>query len=162
MSDRLYELYGRMISLSAPVIAVVEWAAVGGGAQLAIAADLRFGTSAARFRFPGPGHGLAIGAWALSSLVGRGRAGDLCLTMREVEAEEALAIGLLDRLGEDARDAALNLAGRLAALDADAVARIKHIVVDAAGLNSALAEEREGNREWSGSVARLLALRDRG
>jgi enoyl-CoA hydratase len=156
VSDQLYELYGQILRLPAPVIAAVGGPAVGGGAQLAIAADLRVGSPAARFRFAGPGHGLAVGAWGLPSLVGRGRAIDLCLSMRTVPGEEAHAIGLLDRLEDDPRAAALALAEQLAALDADAVARVKAIAHEASGLLAALALEQEGNRGWSGSIEGLL------
>jgi enoyl-CoA hydratase/carnithine racemase len=156
VSDLLYELYGQIVRLSAPVIAAVDGPAVGGGAQLAIAADLRIGSPAARFRFAGPGHGLAVGAWGLPSLVGRGRAMDLCLSMRTVAGEEAHAIGLLDRLEDDPRAAALALAGEIAALRGDAVSRVKAIAREATGLLDALRLEREGNRRWSGSIEGLV------
>jgi enoyl-CoA hydratase len=153
LSDRLYELYERMLGSSAPIVAAVEGPAVGGGAQLAIASDLRVGGPAASFRFVGPGHGLAIGSWGLPSLVGRGRAADLCLTMRPVAAEEALRIGLLDRLEDDPRGVALELAARLARADAPATARVKSVVRTAARTLPALREEREANRAaWSGAV----------
>ena len=74
-------------------------------------------------RFVGPGHGLAVGAWALPSLVGRGRALDLCLTMRcGRRARRRCAIGLVDRVADDADAAALALAAEIAALDPAAVA----------------------------------------
>ena len=156
VSDLLYELYGTMLATPAPIVAAVEGPAVGGGAQLALASDIRIGGPGARLRFVGPGHGLAIGAWGLPSLVGRGRALELCLTMRALEAKEAHALGLLDRLAENAREAALDLASEVGQLDADAVARIKSIVRTASGVLEALAEEREGNRaSWTGSVAGL-------
>jgi enoyl-CoA hydratase/carnithine racemase len=152
LSDELYELYEQIIDLDVPVIAAVDGIAVGGGAQIAAAADLRIGGPAAAFRFAGPGHGLAVGAWALPSLVGRGRAIDLCLSMRPIGAEEALAIGLLDRLADDGGAAAIELAGQLAELDAGAAGRVKRIVRDGCGLRTALLDERGGNASWSGAI----------
>jgi enoyl-CoA hydratase/carnithine racemase len=159
VSDLLYELYGHILALPAPVIVALDGPAVGGGAQLAIAGDLRIGSPSASFRFAGAGHGLAVGAWGLPSLVGRGRAMDLCLSMRKVNADQALAMGLLDRLENDPKAAALALAAQLVELDAQAVARLKRVVRDADGLPAALAHEREENRDWSGSVARLVSER---
>ncbi|MDN5894376.1 MAG: enoyl-CoA hydratase/isomerase family protein, partial [Nocardioides sp.] len=65
LSDRLYACYERMITRPGPVIAVVEGAAVGGGAQLCAAADIRVASPDARWRWAGPGHGLAVGGWIL-------------------------------------------------------------------------------------------------
>ncbi len=154
VSDRLYELYGRMVTLDVPIVVAAGGHAVGGGAQLMLASDLRVGTPATRVRFAGPGHGLAVGAWGLPSLVGRGRALDLCLTMRPVDAAEALALGLLDRVADDADAVAVELAAALAGLDRGAVQRVKAVVRDSTGLVTALARERAGNRAtWSGSTA---------
>lgn len=156
VSDRLYELYGAMVRLPAPIVAVVEGPAIGGGAQLAIAADLRVAGTAARFRFAGPGHGLAVAAWGLPSLVGRGRAMDLCLTMRAVGADEAFDIGLVDRIEEDPFAVALRLAAAIARLDAGAVRRVKDIVHRASASLDALERERGGNgRTWDGSMTGL-------
>jgi enoyl-CoA hydratase len=153
VSDLLYELYGRMTSCDAIVVAAIDGAAVGGGAQLAIASDLRVASPGARIQVAGPGHGLAVAAWALPSLVGRGRAMDLCLTMRPVGADEALAIGLVDRLVPDAAVGALELAAQLAGLDAAAAARVKRVAWSAAHALDALDAERTGNRAaWSGSM----------
>jgi enoyl-CoA hydratase/carnithine racemase len=155
VSDLLYRLYARMLHSPAPIVAAVGGAAVGGGAQLALACDLRVGGPEARLRFVGPGHGLAIGAWGLPSLVGRGRAADLCLSMRPVDATEALAIGLLDRVDAEPRAAALALAGAIAQLDPGAVSRVKAVVRTASDLLAALEEERAGNlAAWSGAVPR--------
>lgn len=158
VSDLLYALYERMTACNAIVVAALPGPAVGGGAQLAIAADLRVAARAARIQVAGPGHGLAVAAWGLPSLVGRGRAMDLCLTMRAVGAEEALAIGLVDRLADDADEAALVLARELAALDRAAAARVKRVAWDAARAIQALEAERAGNRAtWSGSMERTGA-----
>jgi enoyl-CoA hydratase/carnithine racemase len=153
VSDLLYELYGRMTACDAIVVAALDGPAVGGGAQLAIAADLRVASPGARLQVAGPGHGLAVAAWALPSLVGRGRAMDLCLTMRPVGAEEALRIGLVDRLADDAAAAGLALATELAVLDPAAAARVKRVAWASARALDALDDERAGNRTaWSGSM----------
>lgn len=152
VSDGLYALYRRMIELDAPIVAALGGPAVGGGAQLAIASDLRVTEPGAWIRFVGPGHGLAVGAWGLPALVGRGRAMDLCLTGRRVDAATALAIGLVDRVVDDAVTAALDLAAALAALEPAAVARTKAIVARASAQRDALDLEACGNRPWSGAV----------
>jgi enoyl-CoA hydratase/carnithine racemase len=154
VSDGLYALYRQMIESDAPIIAALGGPAVGGGAQLAIASDLRVVEPGAWIRFVGPGHGLAVGAWGLPSLIGRGRATDLCLTGRRVEAEEALAMGLVDRIAPDAGEAALELAGVLAALDPGAVARAKAVIGRSSARGEALALEADGNRSWSGAAPR--------
>jgi enoyl-CoA hydratase/carnithine racemase len=160
VSDLLYALYERMTASPAIVVAALPGPAVGGGTQLAIAADLRVAAREARLQVAGPGHGLAVAAWGLPSLVGRGRAMDLCLTMRPVAAEEALAIGLVDRVVDDADAASLELAGRLAALDPAAAARVKRVAWGAARALEALEAERAGNRaSWSGSMDRAGAAR---
>jgi enoyl-CoA hydratase len=153
VSDLLYELYGRMTSSEAIVVAALDGPAVGGGAQLAIAADLRVVARTARIRLAGPGHGLAVGAWGLPSLVGRGRAMDLCLTMRPVDAEEALRIGLADRVVDDAGQTAVELAAEFATLDPAAAARVKRVAWASARAFEALEVERAENRAaWSGSM----------
>jgi enoyl-CoA hydratase/carnithine racemase len=158
VSDLLYELYEKMLRLPVPIVVAIGGHAVGGGVQLAIAGDLRIAGPETKMRVAGPGHGLAVAAWGLPSLVGRGRALDLCLTMRAVGAEEAIAIGLVDRIEEDPDAAAVELASELARLDPAAVGRVKSVVTGASGYLDALREERSGNSStWSGSVA---ALRD--
>jgi len=153
VSDLLYALYTRMARSEAIVVAALDGPAVGGGAQLAIAADLRVASPGAGIQVAGPGHGLAVAAWALPSLVGRGRAMDLCLTMRPVGAEEALAMGLVDRMAADAAAAALDLAAELVALDPAAAARVKRVVWSSASALDALAIERsENHAAWSGSM----------
>ena len=152
VSDLLYGLYEQMLACPVPIVASIAGHAVGGGAQLTIASDLRVAAPSARIRFVGPGHGLAVGAWGLASLVGRGRAMELLLTTRSVQGDEALAIGLVDRVEGDADAAALELATRIASLDGFAVARVKRLVADA-GLIDALRREREQNRAtWSGEI----------
>jgi enoyl-CoA hydratase len=157
VSRELYALYGEMIAAAAPIVAALDGPAVGGGAQLAVACDLRVAGPVASVRFLGPGHGLAVGAWALPGLVGRGRALDLCLTGRTVDRDEALRIGLVDRLADDASLAAAELAAGLLALEPDAVARVKAVADRALGDGpaAALALEAEGNARWRGATPGL-------
>ena len=152
VSRELYALYGEMGAAAVPVIAALDGPAVGGGAQLAIAADLRIAGPHAWIRFVGPGHGLAVGAWGLPSLVGRGRAIDLCLSGRRVDRAEAQAIGLVERLADDPITAAQALATEWSALDAGAVARVKAIAVAGIAPADALALEAEGNASWEGAT----------
>ena len=160
VSDRLYELYEKMVTLPVPIVVAVEGHAVGAGVQLAVAGDLRVVGPGARMRVAGPGHGLAVAAWGLPSLVGRGRALDLCLTMRVVSAEEALGMGLVDRVEADPGGTAVELAARFAALDVAAVGRVKRLVNGEGGLLERLREERAENRAaWAGSVAGLSPRR---
>lgn len=151
VSRALYLLYGELLHSPSLFIAAVDGPAVGGGAQLAVACDMRVAGPAASIRFVGPGHGLAVGAWALPSLIGRGRAVELCLSCTRVSAKDALAMGLIDRLAEDPGAAAAELAAQWAALDAGAVRRVKAIVSRASTREAALALEAEGNAAWKGA-----------
>jgi enoyl-CoA hydratase/carnithine racemase len=98
-------------------IAAVDGLALGGGLELAMACTMRVSTPASAFGLPEVKLGLIPGAGGtqrLPRLVGRGRALDIILTARQVPAEEALAMGLVDRVVEgDVVEAALALAAEL-------------------------------------------------
>ncbi|MGH3191586.1 MAG: enoyl-CoA hydratase/isomerase family protein, partial [Streptosporangiaceae bacterium] len=106
--------------------------------------DLRIAGRAARLRWIGPpGPDLAVGAWLLPELVGRGVAMDLVLTGRWVDAAEALALGLVSRVEEDPGRSAERIAADLAARGTGAGAKA---VAAAGGLLDRLRAEREVNR----------------
>lgn len=91
----------RVRNLPMPVIAALDGYALGGGAELAYAADIRIGTPRLRIGNPEPGLGIiaAAGAtWRLREIVGEARAAELLLTGRIVDAETALAWGLVSSL----------------------------------------------------------------
>ncbi len=155
LSDELYSLYALVVGCAFPVVAVLEGPAVGGGAQLAMAADVRLASAGATLRFPGVGHGLAIGSWALPGLVGRGHAMELALSMRTVSADEALALGLVDRVVDDPMSHALALAEQVAGSDEHAVSRLKRLVADETLLARLEAERRANRAAWTGSVRGL-------
>jgi enoyl-CoA hydratase/carnithine racemase len=146
ISDLLYQCYEVMITRPGPVIAVISGPAVGGGAQLAGAADLRVAGPDASFRWTGPpGRALAVGAWLLPSLVGRGLALELTMTGRWVDAAEAERIGLVNRVYADPGQAAAILAGQLADRGTGALGSVKQIAA-AGGLLDQLAAERAANQ----------------
>jgi enoyl-CoA hydratase/carnithine racemase len=154
VSALLYECLEIMITRPGPVVAAVGGPAVAGGAQLATAADLRVAGPAARFRWAGPpGRGLAVGAWILPELVGRGRAMDLLMTARWVNAAEALALGLVNRVEAEPLRTAVQLAADLAAGDAGSLARVK-LITAADGLLGRLRAEQEANQAaWDEALA---------
>jgi len=87
-----------------PTVAAVTGYALGGGCELSLAADLRFASVKAVFGQPEVLLGIIPGAGGtqrLARLVGPSRAKDMILTGRFVDAQEALAIGLVDRIAED-------------------------------------------------------------
>ena len=101
--------------LSKPVIAAIEGYAVAGGLELALFCDLRVAARDAVFGIFNRRWGVPLidlGTVRLPRLIGQGRALDLILTGRPVAAEEALAIGLVNRLTEKGK--ALETAQELA------------------------------------------------
>lgn len=91
----------RINELPMPVIAAIDGYALGGGAELAYAADIRIGSSTTRIGNPETGLGIlaAAGAtWRLREIVGDARATELLLTGRILDADEALAAGLLSSI----------------------------------------------------------------
>ncbi len=115
--------------LGKPVVAAVNGFALGGGCELAMACTLRVAADTARFGQPEVKLGVTpgfAGTQRLPRLIGRGRALDLLLTGRMVDATEALAIGLVNRVVPAAAlvDEAKKLAASLAALAPFAVRAI--------------------------------------
>ncbi len=108
------------LELSTPVVAAVEGYAVAGGLELALWCDLRVAASDAVFGVFCRRWGVPLidgGTVRLPRLIGMGRALDLILTGRAVPADEALAIGLVNRVVEPGRSraAAEELAAQIAA-----------------------------------------------
>jgi enoyl-CoA hydratase/carnithine racemase len=127
--DQLRAVVERLAAADLASIAVVEGVALGGGLELAMACSMRVAGDDARFGLPEVRLGLIPGAGGtqrLPRLVGRGRAVDIMATARQVPADEAAAIGLIDRLvgAGEAREAAERLAGELVALPRAALAAV--------------------------------------
>lgn len=145
VSDLIYDCCELLITRPGPVIAVVTGPAVGGGAQLAAAADLRVAGTGARLRFTGPpGMNLVVGAWLLPSLAGRGLAMDLVLTGRWIESDEALAAGLVSRVVPDPVGAAEEMIASLGARTA-----VKDVMAAGDLLDRLRAERRANQDAWA-------------
>lgn len=142
---------GRLVT-----IGLLDGFARGGGCELLCGVDLRFGSERAVVGQPEVALGIIAGAGGTvrwREAVGRGRALDILLTGRDVEAQELYDIGWLDRLVSSAELEAvgLSVALRIAAMPTGAVAAIKQ-VVDAPPDDALVVE--------SNAVARLLASGD--
>jgi enoyl-CoA hydratase/carnithine racemase len=150
-SHRLTELVSLIERVEKPVIAAVNGIAVGVGVQLALACDLRVGGTSARFAFTEgqlgllPTHG---GVARLVKLVGLGRARDLLLGSRTVDAEQALVLGLLTEVApdEDLLPAARRLVERALTRAPQSYGLVKRLLLVAASsdLTTAMTAESIG------------------
>ncbi|WP_246657821.1 enoyl-CoA hydratase/isomerase family protein [Arthrobacter yangruifuii] len=125
-------VFARLAKLPMPVIAALDGFALGGGAELAYAADFRLATPALKIGQPEPGLGIlaAAGAtWRLKELVGEPLAKEMLLAGRILGAEEALAARLITEIHapEALLPAAHALADRIAAQDPLAVRLTKSV-----------------------------------
>ena len=141
------------MALSKPVIAAVSGHAVAGGMELALWCDLRVVEADAVFGIFCRRWGVPLidgGTVRLPRIVGLGRALDLILTGRSVDAEEALAIGLANRVVPrgQAREAAEQLAAQIAGFPWPTVLSDRRSTYDAFGHTEldALAQEFEHGR----------------
>ncbi|MFD0370859.1 enoyl-CoA hydratase/isomerase family protein [Streptomyces sp. NPDC059071] len=110
--------YTGVLELPMPTVAAVHGFALGGGYELALSCDVIVGDATTVVGLPEVSVGVIPGGGGTQLLprrVGAARAAELVFTARRVEAAEARELGLLDLLEEDARTAALELAGRIAA-----------------------------------------------
>jgi enoyl-CoA hydratase/carnithine racemase len=136
-----------------PVIAAVNGTAVGAGAVIALACDLRIASDAAKFGFIFPKVGLCgadMGAgYLLPRVIGLGKASELLFTGDVVKADEALRIGLVNRVVPAAEcvPAAKALAARLASGPAFAHAMTKQMLESEQGMTLDQAIESEAQAQ---------------
>lgn len=115
-------------SMPKPVIASINGFAAGAGCNLALACDIRIAAETAKLSESFVRIGLHPdwgGTWLLPRLVGRSRAAEILMTGRVVEAAEALAIGMVDRVVADLPAETQKLAASIAAAPPIAIAAIK-------------------------------------
>ncbi len=139
------------LQLGKPVIAAVEGFAVAGGLELALWCDLRvaavgatFGVFCRRFGVPL----IDLGTVRLPRLIGQSRAMDLLLTGRPVAADEALAMGLANRVVPDgqALEAAIALARQIAAFPQGCMRNDRRSALE------------QWSLDWDSATAREIAL----
>jgi enoyl-CoA hydratase/carnithine racemase len=162
---RLWNVNEALWSLPQPVIAAIDGWCLGGGFELALFSDLRIATPQAVFSFPEmtlgayPGAGAAI---ALPRLIGPGRAKDIFFTARRVKADEALALGIVERLvpREDLLAKALELANQMKNCSPLGLAGVKQMVnlgtdlefADAIALNDKIRRPLEATKDYEEGI----------
>ena len=114
------QMMQQVVNHPVPVIAAVEGIATAAGCQLVASCDLAVATPASRFCTPGVDIALfcSTPAVAVARAIPRKAAMEMLLTGRWVQAEEGRALGLINRIAEDARAEALTLAASIAARSA--------------------------------------------
>lgn len=145
------DLYDAIVAFPKPTIAVCHGDAVGGGAEIAVACDMRVGGSNLRMRFPGAALGVPVGPARLVTLCGLAAAKYLLLSSRTIGADEALRLGLVNRVAPAAATeaAALELAAEVAAHPPEAVARLKRMLHEWDDVEGRSRAEGEGQVEWA-------------
>jgi enoyl-CoA hydratase/carnithine racemase len=147
------DVYDQIVAPPKPTIAVCHGDVVGGGAEIAVACDMRVGGSNLRLRFPGAALGVPVGPARLVTLCGLATAKYLLLSSRTISADEALRLGLVNRVAPAAstEEAALVLAGEVAGHPPEAVARLKTMLHEWDDVIGRSASEGKVQVEWQRS-----------
>jgi len=145
------DLYDAIVAFPKPTIAVCHGDVVGGGAEIAIACDMRVGGSNLRMRFPGAALGVPVGPARLVTLCGLAAAKYLLLSSRTVGADEALRLGLVNRVAPaTATEAsALELAAAVTAHPPEALAQLKRMLHQWDDVEGRSRIEGIGQVEWA-------------
>lgn len=147
------DLYDDLVAFPKPTVAACHGACVGGGAEVAVACDIRVGGSNMRLRFPGASLGVPVGPARLVTLCGLSVAKYLLISGKEVAADEALRWGLVHKVAPAAttEEMAIALATAAAAHPPEAVARLKEMLHQWDGVVERSKAEGEGQVEWQRS-----------
>jgi 2-(1,2-epoxy-1,2-dihydrophenyl)acetyl-CoA isomerase len=140
------EVVTQIVQMPKPVIASINGVAAGAGCNLALACDYRIASDQAKLGETFVRIGLHPdwgGTWLLPRIVGRSKALEMMMTGRMVEANEALAIGLVDRLTSDLAGETQKLASAIASAPAAVIADIKRALQTNNDLRAQLALETE-------------------
>src|ERR1700744_4120397 len=143
------DLYDTIVAFPKPTVAACHGDVVGGGAEVAIACDLRVGGSNLRMRFPRGAVGRPVGPARWVTLCGLAAAKYLLLTSRTVGPDEALRLGLVNRVAPASatEESALALASSVAAHPPQSVARLKRMLHEWDDIEGRSAAEGRGQVE---------------
>ena len=152
------DVWGQLVNLDKPIVAAVHGFCIGSGLEIALLCDLRTAAAGTVFALPEVQLGMipaAGGTQTLPRVAGGSQALDLLLTGRRIEAEEALAMGLVTRLAapESLRDEGWRLANELAELPAKAVAAMKRLLRHGMDLDLDLAQALDFERRVAARLA---------
>ena len=142
------DVWGLLHSLRQPTIAAIHGHAAGSGLEMALLCDFRIAATDAILSLPETGLGMipgVVGTQTAPRVIGLGRALDVVLTGRRIDAREARRVGLVGSVVLPARLAneAERLARRLVKLDGELISRLKDLVVRGIDLPLTLALARE-------------------
>ena len=170
--SRLWELGEAIWRMPQPVIAAVHGFCLGGGFELALYCDLRVAADNAVFSFPEmtlgayPGAGAAV---VLPRLIGRGRAKEIFFTARQVKADEALSLGIVEWAvpRDQIISKAFEIANQIKNSSPLGVAGIKQMVnfgadlkfEEANALNDQLRRPLEGTKDYLEGIAAFFEKR---
>jgi enoyl-CoA hydratase/carnithine racemase len=162
-ANRVQQLGWQWQELDLPVIAAIHGAAMGGGLNLALGADIRIAAPDAKFGFVEISWGLLPDMSATQSLrrlMPLDRVKELVLSGRRLNGEEALAYGLVTRLSPTPLEAALELGRLMATRNPDALRRGKRLLNNSAlvSVRQGLLEESTASRELLGTANQLEAV----
>jgi 2-(1,2-epoxy-1,2-dihydrophenyl)acetyl-CoA isomerase len=152
LAEELHELVRALVEVPVPVVAAVRGWAAGAGMSLVLAADIAVAGVSTRLRPAYPAIGLTPDgglSWTLPRVVGAARARHILLTDRVLDADEALALGLVARVVPDDEVAAEadGLAQRLADGPTRALGRTKRLVRAEGDLDAHLDAEADAIAE---------------
>jgi enoyl-CoA hydratase/carnithine racemase len=142
------DVWGLLRSLRLPTIAAIHGHAAGSGLEMALLCDFRIAATNAVLSLPETGLGMipgVIGTQTAPRAIGVGRALDLVLSGRRIDAREARRVGLVGSVVSPARLAheAERLARRLVKLDGELISHVKNLVVRGLDLPLTVALARE-------------------
>lgn len=167
-SNQSLDLHRALPKLPKPVIAAVNGFALGGGCGVAMSCDLVIASDRARFGYPEVARDLvaAMVMVSLSRIVGRRQALDLLLSGRELSAEDALALGMINRVvpHDELVERSLDYAAELARNGATALRMTKALYYDVAELDydraldyardfNQMLRQAKGNAQRAGAFA---------
>lgn len=151
------DVWGLFLGMRKPLVAALHGYVIGSGVEMACLCDIRIASEDAIFRMPEVALGMvpaAGGTQTLSRAIGRARALDMVLTNRQVDAREALSIGLVHRVVPRERllAAAQAVASALASLSPAALAAARAALLE--GMDLPLAQALE--LEWRLALRMLI------